>query len=186
MTWKNWLDWEIDQNIVRQSPGNSLGELKEYEDSWDWYDSKTSKLPNYKMRCKEVPCSRVTINNYHDAFQKLNPLPSIFSPAMIGKYLFFCFNELEEDNGCSVYLIFDESLIICLMNLKKEGFGPIWVLHCMFYESKEGKLDGLFMFRESKKILKTTPRVLFFVNLVPRARKSKNKIQGRTLIVTID
>jgi hypothetical protein len=27
-----------------------------------------------------------------------------------------------------IALPLDESLIICLMNLKKEGFGPVWVL----------------------------------------------------------
>jgi hypothetical protein len=64
------------------------------------------------------------------------------------------------------------------MNLKKEGFGPIWVLQCMFYESKEGKLDGLFMFRESEKILKMTPWVFFFINLVPQARKSVKQYKG--------
>jgi hypothetical protein len=48
----------------------------------------------------------------------------------------------------------------------------------MFYESKEGKLDGLFMFRESENILKTTPWMLFFMNLVPQARKSEKQYRG--------
>jgi hypothetical protein len=58
---------------------------------------------------------------------------------------------------------------MCLTNLKKEVSFPIWVLQCMFYESKEGKIDDLFMFRESKNILNITPRMFFFINLVPQA-----------------
>jgi hypothetical protein len=37
---------------------------------------------------------------------------------------------------------------------------------------------GLFMFRESEKNLKKTPRVFFFVNLVPQARKSIKQYKG--------
>jgi hypothetical protein len=33
-----------------------------------------------------------------------------------------------------------------------------------FMKPKEGKLNGIFMFRESEKNLKKTPRVLFFIN----------------------
>ena len=48
----------------------------------------------------------------------------------------------------------------------------------MFYESKEGKLDGIFMFKESKNILKTIPWILFFINLVPQAQKSVKQYKG--------
>ena len=34
-------------------------------------------------------------------------------------------NRLEEDNRCSIYLTFGESVNICLMNLEKEGFGLV-------------------------------------------------------------
>jgi len=64
------------------------------------------------------------------------------------------------------------------MNLKKEGFSPIWLLQCMFYESKEGKFDGLFMFREYENILNMTLWMFFFVNLVPQARKSVKHYKG--------
>jgi hypothetical protein len=51
----------------------------------------------------------------------------------------------------------DESLDIFLTNLK-EGFGPICgSFDVKFNESKEGKLDGLFMFREFEKVVKKTP-----------------------------
>jgi hypothetical protein len=33
--------------------------------------------------------------------------------------------KLEEGNRCSVWLTFGESLNICLMDLEKEGLGPI-------------------------------------------------------------
>jgi hypothetical protein len=48
----------------------------------------------------------------------------------------------------------------------------------MFYESKEGKIDGIFMFRESENILKMTPWMFFFINLVPQARKSVKQYKG--------
>jgi hypothetical protein len=52
----------------------------------------------------------------------------------------------------------DESLDILLTNLRKEGFGPMCgSFDVKFNESKEGKLDGLFMFRESEKVVKKTP-----------------------------
>jgi hypothetical protein len=52
----------------------------------------------------------------------------------------------------------DESLDILLTNLRKEGFGPmIGSFDVNFYDSKEGKLDGLFVFRESEKVVKKTP-----------------------------
>jgi hypothetical protein len=53
----------------------------------------------------------------------------------------------------------DESLDIFLTNLKKEGFGPMCgSFNVGFNESKEGKIDGLFMFRESEKVVKKTPQ----------------------------
>jgi hypothetical protein len=48
---------------------------------------------------------------------------SIFSLNMIGEYLFFFFREFEEDNRCSIWLTFNESLSIFSMNLPKEWFG---------------------------------------------------------------
>ena len=42
------------------------------------------------------------------------------------------------------------------------------------------------MFRESKKNLKKTPKVFFFVKLVPQAPKSNKTIQGRPLLAKID
>jgi hypothetical protein len=68
------------------------------------------------------------------------------------------------------------------MKLKKEWFGLVWVLQCMFYESKEGKLDGIFMFKESKNILKTIPWILFFINLVPQAQKSVKQYKGELFL----
>jgi hypothetical protein len=64
------------------------------------------------------------------------------------------------------------------MNLKKEGLDPLWVLQCMFNESKEGKIDGLFMFIESKNILKMTPWMFFFINLVPQAQNNLKQYKG--------
>jgi hypothetical protein len=61
---------------------------KKYGDTWNWYDSEKNGLPNYKMRCKQVPCSRETINAIKD-YQKLDPLPSIPTPTQIDEYLFF-------------------------------------------------------------------------------------------------
>jgi hypothetical protein len=51
----------------------------------------------------------------------------------------------------------------------------------MFYESKEGKINGIFMFRESENILKMTPWILFFINLVPQDRKSVGTHGCKTL-----
>jgi len=50
---------------------------------------------------------------------------------------------------------YDESLDILLMNLKKQGFGPMCgSFDVKFNEPKEGKLDDVFMFRESEKKVK--------------------------------
>ena len=38
----------------------------------------------------------------------------------------------------------------------------------------EGKRDGIFNFRESKKHIKKTPKGSFFVNLVPLGQKRDN------------
>jgi hypothetical protein len=47
----------------------------------------------------------------------------------------------------------DESPDIFLTNLKKEGFDPMCgSSDVKFKETKEGKIDSLFMFRESEKI----------------------------------
>jgi hypothetical protein len=52
----------------------------------------------------------------------------------------------------------DESLNILLTNLRKEGFGPMnGSFDVNFNESKEGKIDGLFLFRESEKVVNKTP-----------------------------
>jgi hypothetical protein len=53
--------------------------MKKYGDTWNWYDSETSILPNCKKRRKKVPFSRETITAIKDS-QKLDPLPSIFPP----------------------------------------------------------------------------------------------------------
>jgi hypothetical protein len=55
----------------------------------------------------------------------------------------------------------DESLRVFLMNPRKEWFGPIWAFRCLFYESKERKLRGVFIIRESEKHLKKNPKCHF-------------------------
>lgn len=44
----------------------------------------------------------------------------------------------------------------------------------LFLHLGEGEHDGIFNFRESEKHVKKTPRVSFFVNLVPLGRKRDN------------
>jgi hypothetical protein len=61
--------------------------MKKYRDTWNWYDSKTRRLPKCKMRCKHVSCSRVTKDAIKDS-KKLHPLPSIPPPTQIDEYLF--------------------------------------------------------------------------------------------------
>jgi hypothetical protein len=51
----------------------------------------------------------------------------------------------------------------------------------MFYDSKEGKINGIFMFKESENILKTTPWMFIFVNLVSQAQKSVKSYKGKLL-----
>jgi hypothetical protein len=130
------------------------------------------------MRCKHVPFLRTTTNNCHNVFQNLTHFLQFHPPPPLLESTSLFFNDLEEDKRFLVYDIFDEFIFKCLMKLKREWFGPVWVLQCMFYESKEGKLDGIFMFKESKNILKTIPWILFFINLVPQAQKSVKQYKG--------
>ena len=44
----------------------------------------------------------------------------------------------------------------------------------LFSRLGEGKRDGIFNFRESKKRIKKTPKGSFFVNLVPLDQKRDN------------
>jgi len=37
------------------------------------------------------------------------------------------------------------------MNPSKDWFGPKWIFHYVFYESRESKLDNIFFFKESEK-----------------------------------
>jgi hypothetical protein len=46
------------------------------------------------------------------------------------------------------------------------------------FMSPKKETHGIFMFRESENILKKTPRVFFFINLVPQARKSVKQYKG--------
>jgi hypothetical protein len=55
------------------------------------------------------------------------------------------------------------------MNLRKEGFGPMnGSFDVNFNESKEGKLDGLFLFREFEKVIKKTLYTYLWIFLEPR------------------
>jgi hypothetical protein len=58
------------------------------------------------------------------------------------------------------------------------GSVPYGPFNEKFYDPREDKIDGIFTFRESKKNLKKTLGLFFFVNLVPRAQKSIYKYKG--------
>jgi hypothetical protein len=52
----------------------------------------------------------------------------------------------------------DDSLDILLTILRKKGFSPMCgSFDVKFNESKEGKIDGLFILREFEKVIKKTP-----------------------------
>jgi hypothetical protein len=59
-----------------------------------------------------------------------------------------------------------------LTNKKKEGFGPRWVLPCVYFMSLGKGNSMVFSYLESLKIFdKEDSTMDFFVNLVPRVRK---------------
>ena len=60
VTWQHWLNEIRPRKIVTLNSKHSSKESKKWSDSWHWYDSETSRLPNCKTRRKQVPCSRVT------------------------------------------------------------------------------------------------------------------------------
>jgi hypothetical protein len=71
----------------------------------------------------------------------------------------FSFASLRRITYSQYISSYDESLIMFLTNLKKEGFGPICgSFDVKFNQAKEGKRDGIFMFRESEKVIKKTPQ----------------------------
>jgi hypothetical protein len=76
----------------------------------------------------------------------------------------------------------NESLDILLTNLRKEGFGLMCgSFDVKFNESKEGKIDGLFMFREIEKVVKKLHNKLFHKISVESLKKYR-MIPRRTLL----
>ena len=96
------------------------------------------------------------------------------------------FNELEEGNKWSVYLMFDESLIICLTNLKNEWFIPWRVRQCLILWDQRRITWWVFRFRYFENNLKKTLGLSFFPNLVSQSRKSDKSIHGRNILVIVD
>ena len=74
------------------------------------------------------------------------------------------------NNRCSS--LTDESILINFMNLGKEGFIPGKGPSSFDFMSPMKVNLVSFMFREFERRHKETPKRSFFVNLVPKARKS--------------
>ena len=69
----------------------------------------------------------------------------------------------------------DKSKLICFMNLREEGFVPKKRGLSMFNLTSPMKENSAsFMFRESERLRKKTPKGPFFYDLVPKAQKSIN------------
>ena len=66
----------------------------------------------------------------------------------------------------------DESILTCFMNLKKEGFTPKKGLSSFDIMSPMKVNSVSFMFRESKRRHKETPKGHFLLDIVPKAQKS--------------
>ena len=84
----------------------------------------------------------------------------------------FSFTSSKRVTNTRYSLSEDKSRIICFSNLKEEGFVPKIGLSMFNLTSPLKENSVSFMFRESKRIQKETPKGPFSYDLVSKARKS--------------
>jgi hypothetical protein len=111
------------------------------------------------MMIEHVHCSRMTQSSNDCQIMKItrwkNPIKTPHHDWPIPLSSFTSLRRIIDAWYISYY---DESLDIFFTNLGKEGSGPMCgSFDVKFNEPKEGKLNGLFMFKEYEKNLKNTP-----------------------------
>jgi hypothetical protein len=121
------------------------------------------------MMIKQVSCPRKTRSSNDCQIMKItrwkNPLKI---PHHDWREPFSSFMILRRITNACYNSSSNESLDILLMNLRKEGFGPMnGSFDVNFNESKEGKLDGHFLFREFEKVVKKTPYTYLWIFIEP-------------------
>ena len=109
------------------------------------------------MMCRQVPCSKVTTNNCH-LFAKW--FPSHF-PYHDWWVPLFGFTSSKRVTNTRYSLSKDKSKLICFTNLREEGFIPKMGLSMFNLISPLKENSVSFIFRESERRQKKTPKGLF-------------------------
>ena len=112
-----------------------------------------------EMICRQVPCSKVTTNNCH--YLKNDSLSHF--PHHDQWVPLFYFTSSKRVTNTRYRLLKDKSRFICFMNLREEGFIPKTGLSMFNLTSPMKENSVSFMFRESERIWKKTPKGSFFI-----------------------
>ena len=105
----------------------------------------------------------------------MKTIPLSFNfPILKYECLFFIFTSPKRVTNTHCSSSNDESILTCFTNLRKEGFIPRKGLSSFDFMSPMKVNIVSFMFRESKRGHKETPKRSFFVNSHSRSKKEIN------------